>query len=174
MKPHVVDALRLAIEDVTRRVPEIADDAILRADMLEAETDIKEVLTHLVRIDKDAKDLRDGSKGQIADLRARQQRMDRRIEGARFLMMSILDAAGSRRFELPEATVYKRNNAPAIVGEPDPETLPDDLVRIERKADREKIKEALKAGRTIEGLALSNSPPSLVVTVSGKREEADD
>jgi hypothetical protein len=175
MKPHIVDALRIAIEDLTRRYPEVAEDAILRADMLEAETDIKEVLTGLIRIDKDARGLRDNAKEQLADLKARGERMNRRVEVTRSLMMSILDAAGSRKFELPEATIYLRNNSPAIVGEVDPEKLPDDLVKIERKADRVKVKEALAAGRELDGLALSNAPPSLILTVANRRTgEADD
>jgi hypothetical protein len=80
-------------------------------------------------------------------------------------MLAILDAAQLRKIELPEGTVYLKNNAPQIVGEVDGDKLPDDLVKIERKPDRTKIKEALKAGQAIEGLALSNSPPSIVVMV---------
>jgi hypothetical protein len=150
--------LRLAIEDLIRRYPEIAEDEVLREDMLEGETSIDEVLGSLARVRRDTRGLRDDSKAQLEDLKARRERFDRRYDFFTELMTAVLDVAGLR-------TIYLRNNPPNIVGEVDPEKLPDDLVKIERKADRDKIKEALKAGRELEGLALSNSPPSLVVTV---------
>lgn len=165
MKRHEADALRLEIENLIRAFPEIAEDEILRADMLEGSTNLIDVLTDLIRIDEDARAFRDGTKEQQARLKERAERFDRRIEFTRALMMTILNAANLRKCELPEATVYLRNNAPSLMGTPDVDKLPDDLVKIERKADRIKIKEALQAGRAIEGLALSNSPPSVVVTV---------
>jgi len=165
MKEQDANALRLEIENLILRFPEIAQDEILRADMLDGETSISDVMTDLIRMGEDARALRDATKDQLANLKARGERFERRVEFSRALMMSILNAADLRRFELPEATIFMRNNPQQIVGELDGDKLPDGLVKIERKPDRVKIKEALKAGQVLPGLALSNSPPSIVVTV---------
>jgi hypothetical protein len=93
------------------------------------------------------------------------ERFDRRIEFTRALMLSILSTAELRKVELPEATLFLRNNPQQLVGIADGDKLPDDLVRIERKPDKAKIKEALQAGRVLDGLTLSNAPPSIVVAV---------
>lgn len=165
MREQDADALRLTIEDLIRRYPEIAEDEVLRADMLDGETTINDVLTDLIRMGEDARAMRDATKTQQENLKSRAERFDRRLEFTRSLMMSIMNAADLRKKELPEATVYLRNNPQQIIGDVDPAKLPDDLVKIERKADRAKVKEALKSGRDLPGLLLSNAPPSIVVTV---------
>lgn len=165
MKEQDANAVRLEIENLILRFPEIAQDEILRGDMLDGETSISDVMTDLIRMGEDARAMRDATKDQLANLKARGERFERRLEFSRALMASIMNAADLRKFELPEGTIFMRNNPQQIVGEPDPAALPDDLVRIERKPDRAKIKEALKAGQVLPGLALSNSPPSIVVTV---------
>ncbi|MET3308073.1 siphovirus Gp157 family protein [Bradyrhizobium diazoefficiens] len=165
MNEKEADMLRAEIERLIHDYPEIAEDEVLRADMLDGETALSDVLTDLIRMGEDAKAMRDAAKSRQDDLKARAQRFDRRVEFTRALMLAILDAADLRKVELPEGTVFLRNNPQQIVGEPDPTTLPDDLVKVERKADKTKIKDALKAGRELPGLALSNSPPSVVVTV---------
>jgi hypothetical protein len=165
MRERDADLLRVEIENLIRLYPEIAEDEILRADMLDGETSISDVLTSLIRMGEDARAMRDGTKERLDELKARGDRFTRRIEFARALIFKILESANLKKMELPEATVFLRNNAPQLVGEPDGDKLPDDLVKIERKPDKKKIKEALQAGVTLEGLALSNSPPSVVVTV---------
>lgn len=165
MREQDADALRLEIENLIRQFPEIAEDEILRADMLDGETNISDVLTDLIRMGEDARALRDATKQQQSNLKARADRFDRRIEFTRSLMMAILNAANLRKLELPEGTVYLRNNPQQIVGEPDADKLPDALCKIERKPDKKALLAALKEGQVFEGLALSNSPPSIVVVV---------
>jgi hypothetical protein len=165
MREQDADALRQEIENLIRTYPEIAEDEVLRADMLDGETSITDVLTDLIRMGEDARALRDATKQQQTNLKARAERFDRRLEFTRALMMSILAAADLRKIELAEATIYLRNNPQQIIGEPDPAKLPDELCRIKREPDKAAIKEAMKAGTVIEGLVLSNSPPSVVVTV---------
>lgn len=165
MREQDADALRLEIENLIRTFPEIAEDEVLRADMLEGETSISDILTDLIRMGEDARAMRDATKAQQGNLKARAERFDRRVEFTRALMMAILGSADLRKIELPEATIYLRNNPQAIIGEVDGDALPDDLVKIERKPDRKKIRDALLAGAALDGLALSNSPPSVVVVV---------
>lgn len=165
MREQDVNALRLEIERWLRDWPELAEDIQLRADMLDAETPIADVLADLIRMSESTRMLRDGSKEQLARLKARTERFDRRIEFARSLMRAVLDAAALRKFELAEGTIYLRQNQPQVVGDLDADTLPDDLVVVKRTPDKKAIREALEAGRVIEGVALSNSEPSIVVTI---------
>jgi len=165
MREQDADALRLEIQNLIIRFPEIAEDEILRADMLDGETSISDVMTDLIRMGEDARAMQNATKEQLERLKERGERFGRRLEFTRSLMLAILSSANLRKLELPEATVYLRNNPQQIIGEPDAAKLPDDLCKIERKPDKAKIKEALKAGQSLDGLFLSNSQPSIVVTV---------
>lgn len=165
MNPAEANLLVAVIERLITKFPEIAEDEVLRADMLEGETSISDVLTELIRVGEEARAFRDATKQQQENLKARADRYGRRLEFTREFMADILDAANLRKWELPEGTVFLRNNPQQLVGEPDAAALPDDLVKIERKPDKTKIKEALKAGRVLDGLQLSNAAPSVVVTV---------
>ena len=165
MREKDADQLRTEIENLIRQYPEIAEDEILRADMLDGETAIGDVLTYLIRAGEDARSMRDATKAQLDNLKARGDRFGRRIDFTRALIFKILEAANLKKMELPEATVYLRNNQPALIGEPDGDKLPDEFVKVERKPDKKKIKDAMIAGTTFEGLALSNQPPSVVVAI---------
>ena len=165
MREQDADLLRTEIENLIRQYPEIAEDEILRADMLDGETAISDVLTSLIRMGEDARSMRDATKTQLDNLKARGDRFVRRLEFTRALIFKILEAANLKKMELPEATVYLRNNQPALVGEPDGDKLPDNYVKIERKPDKKKIKEAMAEGIMFDGLSLSNQPPSVVVTI---------
>jgi hypothetical protein len=159
------DILRSQIEALLREYPDLVDDEILRADMLEGETDIKEVVGSINRMIEDAKALRDGTQGRLDDLLGRKARFQKRIDFGRDLIRQILEAAQITKLELPEVTASFRNNPPQIVGDPDPDELPDALVKVTRTADRKKIREALEAGDIIPGCVLSNAPPSLMLKV---------
>lgn len=162
---HDADMLRIDIEHLLSQYPDLADDEVLRADMLEGSTDIREILTGLNRTLEDTKALIDGMQGRLEDLAARRARFRQRGEFVRDLMLRILESAQLRKLELPEVTLSTKNNPQQIIGEPDAETLPDDLVKVTRAPDRKKIREALIAGQEVPGVILSNAPPSLMVRV---------
>jgi hypothetical protein len=143
--------------------PELADDDVLRADMIEGATDMREFLTEIVRRIEDAKDFRDGSKRQLERLRERVARYDRRYEALRGLVRKTLEIAGLKKYEMPEATVSLKAGQPKVLGEVDPDTLPDEFCRIIREPDKEKIRQALLDGREVPGFVLSNAEPILMV-----------
>lgn len=158
-------ALRQHIEMLLREYPDMADDEILRADMLEGETDLREVLTEIHRMIDDAKALRDGTVARLDELAARRARFQHRIDFGRELIVRVLDSAQLRKVELPEATLTLRNNPQQLVGDPSADELPDELVRVVRSPDKKKIREWLEAGRAVAGCTLNNAPPSLQVRV---------
>jgi hypothetical protein len=158
------DLLRLEIETL-RRQHDLDDDEDLRADMLEAETSLNDQLLLLARGLDDAKGLVEGTASRLAELSARKARFERRIEFFRELIAKLMESAGTRKIELPEVTLSMRNNPQRVVGDPDPDMLPDDLVKIVRTVSKTRIKEAIEQGREVPGCFLSNAPPSLVVRV---------
>lgn len=159
------DALRSQIEALLREYPDLADDEILRADMLEGETDISEVVTAIHRMIEDARALKDGTQARFDDLKGRRDRFQKRIDFGRDLISKILEAAQIRKLELPEVTASLRNNPPSLIGDPDPNELPDAFVKITRSADRKAIREALERGDLVPGCFLSNAAPTLTLRV---------
>jgi Siphovirus Gp157 len=159
------DSLRLRIAALLRDYPELENDEFLRADMIEGATDIDDVLTQIHRMVADAMALRDGTRARLEELSLRQSRMQKRIDFGRDLIVKVLEEANIRKIELPEATLSLRNNPQQLIGDPDPNTLPDELVKITRTVDKKKVREALERGEPVDGCALSNAPPSLLVKV---------
>jgi hypothetical protein len=165
MLEQQANTLRLEIEALLREFPDLADDEILRADMLEGETDIREIVTSVNRMMEDAKALRDGTVARLDELASRKGRFQQRMDFGRELIRKILESAQIRKLELAEVTVSLRNNAPALMGEHDPESMPSEFCKVTRTIDRKKVREALEAGRDVEGFYLSNAAPSLMVKV---------
>jgi hypothetical protein len=149
-----VAAIRRHVEALTVAYPELCEDEQFLADVIEGETDVFEVLSILVRQANESKAICAGLSDYVKDIGERKGRIERRIEAKRALIMSIMDAAGLTKAVLPQKPVVD-----------DADTLPDDLVRIERKPDMAAIKAALEAGREVPGIHLSNAEPSLTVRV---------
>ena len=150
-----VDALKAAY-------PELAEDGLLLADMVEGETEVFEVLSHLVRQSNETKAISGGLGEYCRQLTARKARLERRVEALRALILSIMEAAGLPKAQLPEATIYVRAGVrrPVIS---EPADLADEFVRTERLPNMEAIKAALAEGRDVAGAHLSNGEPSLAV-----------
>jgi hypothetical protein len=160
-----VDELRRHIEALIREFPDLAEDEMLRIDMLDGETDIRRVMTSLFHDVDDNKSKIVAITVRLQELSARRERFGRRVDFLRQLMLKILQSAELSKIELAEATLSQRAVAPQVIGELDVDALPDDLVKVTRAPDKTKIREALLAHREVPGLALSNSPPTLVVNV---------
>lgn len=156
------EAVRLQINNLLVQYPELLDDDILRADMIEAETEAPEVLAMLVRRIGETKAIADGTKGYVLELCERGKRLDRRVEGLRSLIHKIMDDARLPKIELAEATISIRNGTPKVILT-DETALPDDCVKIVRNPDRAVIKDKLTSGQTVPGACLSNQEPSITI-----------
>ena len=144
--------------------PELAEDEVLRTDMVEGETEAFEFLTRLVRMIDDARALSDGTDQRLKDLQARRDRFDRRIEAYRGLAFKIMQAADLKKAELPEATLSIRTGTQKVVIV-DEAAIPDFLCKTVRKPDMAKIKEELANNTSIAGAMLSNGEPSIIIRV---------
>lgn len=158
------DAERLQqdIASLYLQFPELKDDdEILRVDTLEGATNLKELLSAILSAIDQAKDLRDGAKRRIEEVRARGKRYDMRVDFLRAMIVKILAHADVRKIELPEATLGMKAGQPRVLGQVDPDTLPDDLCRIVREPNLTAIKQRLQEGSIVEGYVLSNAEPVL-------------
>ena len=161
------DRLRTEIEFLLAQFPELKDDADLRIDMLEGETEIIPLLTALNRYREDTKALAEGSQPRMEELAARKKRLGARVDFISKLMQSILESAQLRKIELAEVTLSMRGNPDSlIIDEAVALTdLPEDLIRTKREVDRKAIREAILAGRNVPGCVLTKSSPSLLVKI---------
>jgi hypothetical protein len=158
-----VRELQQQIANLFLEFPELKDDEVLRADMLEGQTEIKAMFTTILHSIDDAQAFSDGVDLRISERKMRQERIERRIASRRAMMLKIMQWADIRKMELPEATLSQRAGQPKLIGEPDVSLLPEELVKVTRAPDRTKIREALLRGDIVPECSLSNAEPTLAI-----------
>lgn len=147
------------IASLLARYPELADDEDLRADMLEGETDLKGVLEKLLGAMREAETMFAANGERVNALLERMNRFTAKKDAMRSLIQMLMDRAGLQKLQLPEATlsISYRKSSPVVTDE---NALPDEYVKIIRKPDMAKIKEA----ETLPpGVSLSNPKPTLTI-----------
>jgi hypothetical protein len=156
--------IRQQIDNLILQHPELAEDDVLRTDMIEGETDAFEFLSALVARIHDTAALAGGTATVIADLDNRLRRFERRQQALRDLAFKVMSAADIKKAELPAATLSIRNGAPKVIIT-DEGSLPANCLRTKVEPDKTRIKDLLSAGTDIPGAALSNAEPSLSIRV---------
>jgi hypothetical protein len=164
VNPFDIAHLRLQIEALLRQYPDLADDEVARFDTLDGATNLREVLSDLGHRHGLLKADISGLAEYIDDLKQIAARREQRLTFLRDLIFRLMESAQLRHIKLPFVTLSLRDGGPKLIGDADPETLPDDLCHIKRTPNRVAIKAAIEAGHTVEGFVLSNAPPSLYVT----------
>jgi hypothetical protein len=158
-----VRELQQQIANLFLEFPELKDDEVLRADMLEGQTEIKAMFTTILHSIDDAKAFSDGVDLRISQLAERKARFDMRVEFLRALILKVMRWADLRKVELAEATLSQRASQPKLIGDPDVALLPEELVKVTRAPDRTKIREALLRGDFVPECSLSNAEPTLAI-----------
>jgi hypothetical protein len=161
LNPIVVKA---QIDNLLAAYPALAEDEILRADMIEGATDAFDLLAKLVACIEETDVLLDGIAARLAEFKERVTRLENRKHGLRSLIFKLMEAADLKKAELPTATLSIRAGAPKVIIT-DEAALPDLLCRLKREPDKARIKEMLSDGHEVRGAALSNSEPSLSIRV---------
>lgn len=159
LDPNII---RQQIANLLTTCPELAEDDVLRADMIEGETDAFTFLSVIARKIGEAKALSDGANGYAKELLDRCERLDRRNESLRKLAFTIMDAAGLKKAELAEATLSIRNGQRKVIIA-DENQIPEPLWRVKRDPDKTAIREKLLAGEYVPGAELSNAEPTLSI-----------
>lgn len=151
---------RLVDED-----PELADDtaALIEAmgqDGEEAET----LIRRIIRAHLEADAYADAAKARIAAISERAKRYAKRAEVLRGAAFSAMDALGLPKIEDAEftASIRRGSSRPIVTDEA---MLPDEFWRVKRDVALSDIGVAIKAGREIPGVEMSNTMPSLTIKV---------
>lgn len=150
------------VHELFAAYPELEDDEQLRADMIEAETDLHQLVARLVKMKLDARELATGAKVRKAEIAERQARFERKEDGYTTLLKSLMLAADLDKIALPEATVSVTK--PRVIVEiTDEAEIPQGFVEIRRVPKKSEIKAALEAGEEVPGAALGLSSEGLMV-----------
>ncbi len=157
-------AVRLQVEQLFREFPEMAEDEILRVDMLEGSTDLHKFLSTIESYRQEVMALVMGTDLILDDLLQRKRRFERREEGLRRLIFNMLQLAQLRKVELAQATLSVTAGHPRLIVT-DELAIPDSLCRFIRQLDKTAIKAELNAGKSVSGATLSNAEPHLTVRV---------
>lgn len=154
--------IRSQVEKLLHDCPEMADDPILRADMIEAETDLVEYVRKIVRKCFEADAFAKAIDIIIEQYQAQANDFTLRQDALRRHIFNLMQSAGLKKMELPEATLsIRRGQQWAIITQE--EKIPEEYWRIRRDPDKTKIRAALLNGTTIPGAMLSNAEPSLAI-----------
>jgi hypothetical protein len=158
------NTIRQQISNLLLQYPELQEDEVLRADMIEGETEAFDFLSVIVAKILDTDASVSGLDTIIDDLKARQDRMSRRHDSLRALAFKIMQAADLRKAELTAATLSVRQGNPRVILT-DETLVPDAYCRIKKEPNKAAIKAALETGEHIPGATLSNAEPSLTVRI---------
>lgn len=166
-----------ATEDLRQELREIApliarlrdlcgEDEQAFLDTLEGASDVTEAARRVVRwiIEQQAAEASCRDLAETYTARARM--FATRQKNAKGGLLDLLNELGVKSVPLPEATLSAKALGVSVVGDADPATLPDALVRIKREPDKAAIKAALEMGELVPGYSLSNGGQTLQMKVS--------
>ena len=102
-------------------------------------------------------------KAEIDRLKKRKETMENNITNMKKVLQYSMEAVGKTKFKTPLFSFGIQNNPPSVVlDEQYIENIPEEyLIPQEPKIDRQKIKEDIKAGKDLEGLAHLEQTQSL-------------
>ena len=152
------------INNLLAQYPELADDDQLRADTIEGSTGLDEALRSFVRKIGETECLAKAAGDYAKELNERKARLERRCEAYRALIFDLMQTAGLRKMELPEATLSVRNVPPKVIIT-DESLLPLAACKVISKPDITQIKGLLMDGRSCPGAVLGNGSEALSIRV---------
>ena len=158
-----VDQARRDLETLLAINPELAEDDVLRLDMIEGETTALDILDKLIQAEREAKVLQEGITAEMDRLSKRMWRFVDRQRLIRKYIMQIMEAANLRKVERPAATVSIANGRPKVVII-DESLIPHAFTRTKTEIDKESIGKTLKAMGEVPGATLSNPEPQLRIS----------
>lgn len=150
------------IEALISAYPELAEDDVLRADMVAGETDAAVVLALMLERMREAAMMVDALTARINEIDKRRERFVEREAAMRAGIFRIMQAADLAKMELAEATLSVRPGPPRVHVTDEGE-LPESFWRIARSPNKSAIRDALKAGQFVPGALMTNGEPTLSV-----------
>ena len=153
-----------AIDAMLAAYPELMEDEELRADSLEAETPLPELMSRLVRYRQERLALAEGLNGYIKDLTERRDRLAKGGDAFKELMLKLMSAANLPKLVLEEATI-SISKGRETVSITDIDALPQGTFKLIRQPDKAAIKAQIDAGEDVPGAAIVHGENSLTVRV---------
>lgn len=134
--------------------PDVDEETLL--DTLEGVTDLKEMLSAVVRSQLDDQALVSALKIRVADMRERLDRLDTRASKKRELVTTVMERAEIKKVTEPDFTLsLRRTPAPLVMI--DEKAIPERFWKPQDpKLDRAGLILALKGGQQILGASLGN------------------
>lgn len=158
-----VDQVINALNSITYQFgDEFVDDAELLHDTIAGETNFFEIMNRIYQLKAEAEEAVIGIKSREVDLKARRERLERKSDALKGMMLSLMKTAQQTKVELHEATLSIRKPSKRVEVA-DVEALPQPYYRIKREAEKAKIKADLEAGLEIVGCSLVDGEEGLTV-----------
>lgn len=158
-----VPAICQSIEALYAEYPEIREDELLRADMLEGATALHEVLAELIGKAMEARSYADATKARRQALGIREHRFERQEEGLRKYAQRLMEQANLPKIVLPEATIGISFRKPELIVT-DEQAVPEDLMVVTARPDIKALKARYaETGTLPPGCGLSNGKSVLTV-----------
>ena len=135
---------------------ETIEDDVLADAFKNATDDLKDKLENCCKYIANEKAIIQGLKEEEARLKAKRQAKENAVERLKALMLEAMNTAGEKKLPCGSFTCgVQKNSVPAlIIDEQYIENVPDEFKIIpEPMLDKDKIKEALKKGEDIHGIA---------------------
>lgn len=148
-------------EALLAEFPELAEDTNTLADTLEGISMAPDLIAEFIRNARHDEANAEALTIMLREMSDRKQRFIYRAEKCRQAAMNIMNAIEVRKLEMPDFTCSIRAVPPRveIVNE---SLLPDELFKIVKHPDKQKIKEALAEG-PLAGAHLTNGGETLAV-----------
>lgn len=159
-----VQLIELEIARLVEEYPDLANDADLRADMIEGSTAAYDVLDRILTRYREAEADGVAIDERIARLTLRQSQADNRAHAMRRLALRLMTAGDLRSVKLPEGTISRVKGREGV-DVTDESMLPDWAfsVKVDKRPSRTAIKQALEAGIAVPGAALKIGEETLQV-----------
>jgi len=132
---------------------EFEDDSDLLVHSLSGETDFFEIMNRIYQLKAGAEEAVIGIKSREVDLKARRERLERKSDALKGMMLSLMKTAQQSKVELFEATLSVRKGSTSVEIV-DANDLPSQLCRLVFQPDKKAIKEHIEAGEDVPGARL--------------------
>lgn len=155
-------AVQQVIQKLLADYPELAEDEELLKDMIDGESDFTKVIERLVAEYAEASDFASVIKEREKALTERRGRYEAKADAMKALMLQLMQQSQQTKVTLYEATVSVLKPR-ASVRVDDVNVLTQPYFKLERSADKKRIREDLENGLTVEGASLEYGEAGLSI-----------
>ena len=142
---------------------ELTDDKETIRDTVEGEVDLKTAIHGALLSNIEDEAFISGIEATITNLKSRLNRLKFRAETREKAIFTAMQVGEIQKVELPEATISLRRVPPGL-DVTDEKLIPKEYwIPQEPKLDRKKLKDDLKAGKSVAGAVLDNGSISLSI-----------